>query len=107
MATAALCRISFTVGLNDRSEYDGGGTHFECLDRVLHADCGQFTAFPGSLVHAGAPTTRGTRYILVLFVYAEGWNSCGPTTGDRDDPLAFEWLRGEGAGSLDQPLPPL
>ena len=99
-------RLSFTVGLNDRSEYDGGGTHFGCLDRVLHAEVGGFTAFPGCLIHAGAPITRGTRYILVLFVYAEGWNSCGPS-GDGDDPLAFEWLCGERDAGLGQPLLPL
>lgn len=83
--------ISFTVGLNEADEYGGGGTHFECLGATLGSGAGHFTAFAGGLTHAGAPITWGRRYILVLFCYAEGWNSCGPPSDD--EPLAFEWAR--------------
>ena len=83
--------ISFMVGLNEADEYGGGGTHFECLGATLGSGAGHFTAFAGGLTHAGAPITWGRRYILVLFCYAEGWNSCGPPSDD--EPLAFEWAR--------------
>ena len=93
--------ISFTVGLNECSEYDGGGTFFECLDKVLYTDRGHFTAFAGSLTHAGAPITKGKRYILVLFCYATNWSSSGPP--NDDDPVCYEWLKTveEGPSSAD------
>ena len=83
--------ISFTIGLNSVSEYDGGGTYFEALDQTVPTDAGHFTAFASTLVHAGVAVTRGTRYVLVLFLYADGWNASGdPET--PNDPFGYPWL---------------
>lgn len=69
--------MSFTVALNRRdADFAGGGTWFEALGAegmVVDADIGCACAFAGPLRHAGYPITRGTRYILVLFCYVEGF----------------------------------
>ena len=57
-------------------EYAGGGTWFEALGgrgKVVDAAVGHAVAFAGPLRHAGYPIRRGTRYILVLFLYVEGF----------------------------------
>ena len=73
--------FSFTIALNDRSEYEGGGTAFEKLRpvggdgsferTVLNADAGGVVAFPGKLRHGGNVVTAGRRYIIPLFLYAD------------------------------------
>mmetsp|Transcript_35860 Transcript_35860/g.107049 ORF Transcript_35860/g.107049 Transcript_35860/m.107049 type:complete len:339 (-) Transcript_35860:469-1485(-) len=74
--------FSFTIALNDRSEYEGGGTRFESIrlaegsggggdpaPLALNADAGGVVAFPGTIRHGGSPVTKGTRYIIPLFLY--------------------------------------
>mmetsp|Transcript_6808 Transcript_6808/g.14858 ORF Transcript_6808/g.14858 Transcript_6808/m.14858 type:complete len:163 (-) Transcript_6808:50-538(-) len=76
--------FSFTIALNDRAEYEGGGTCFESIrlneadgcDRkgefeaiTLNADAGGVVAFPGTIRHGGSPVTKGIRYIIPLFLY--------------------------------------
>jgi len=76
--------FSFTIALNDRAEYSGGGTCFESLRlseedgggkrddfeaRTLNADAGGVVAFPGTVRHGGSPVTGGVRYIIPLFLY--------------------------------------
>ena len=76
--------FSFTIALNDRSEYEGGGTCFESIrlneadggDKggdfeplTLNADAGGVVAFPGTIRHGGSPVTKGVRYIIPLFLY--------------------------------------
>jgi len=75
--------LSFTIALNDRSEYEGGGTFFERLrpvgssaetpfdETVLNADAGNVVAFPGKLRHGGKVVTAGRRYIIPLFIYVD------------------------------------
>jgi hypothetical protein len=75
--------ISFTVALNQKDQdFEGGGTWFESIiendendedgnGAVIDADQGHAVAFAGPLRHAGYPVTKGTRLILVLFLYAE------------------------------------
>ena len=94
--------LSFTIGLNPCAEYKGGGTHFD-YDGIgtVHSDEGCFTAFPGNLFHSGAAVTKGTRYIIVLFLYSEGWSASGVDESARD-PLGYSWLEG---GVADQVLP--
>lgn len=70
--------MSFTLALNSRAngDFEGGGTWFEALGpqgEVVDADLGQAVAFAGPLRHAGYPITRGTRVILVLFLYVEAF----------------------------------
>ena len=76
--------FSFTIALNDRSEYEGGGTCFESIrlseadggskkgdfgPLTLNADAGGVVAFPGTIRHGGSPATKGVRYIIPLFLY--------------------------------------
>jgi hypothetical protein len=67
--------VSFTVALNDHSEFEGGGTWFEALGgeggegMVVDCDVGEACAFAGPMRHAGYPITKGVRLILVLFLY--------------------------------------
>ena len=61
-------RWSAVIGLNDRAEYGGGGTHFEALNRTVVAEAGEIVAFHGKMRHGGAAVTRGVRYVLALFV---------------------------------------
>ena len=61
--------LSFTIALNDPSEYEGGGTYFRGLDRAVDAPAaGHAVLFPGKVEHGGQPITKGTRYIIVLFM---------------------------------------
>ena len=46
-----------------------GGTFFPALGAALDAPhAGHAVLFPGRLEHAGQPITRGTRYVIVLFL---------------------------------------
>ncbi len=40
----------------------------------MNAEVGQAVAFAGPLKHAGYPTTKGVRVILVLFLYVERYH---------------------------------
>ena len=84
--------LSFTIALNDRSEYEGGGTVFERLrpvgavtgapfeQTILNADAGGVVAFPGRLRHGGSVVTSGRRYIIPLFIYVDS-NRSGREAG--------------------------
>ena len=61
--------LSFTIALNDPAEYEGGGTWFRALGKAVDAPAaGHAVLFPGKVLHGGQPITRGTRYIIVLFM---------------------------------------
>ena len=61
--------LSFTIALNDPSEYEGGGTYFRGIDRAVDAPAaGHAVMFPGKVEHAGQAITQGRRYIIVLFM---------------------------------------
>ena len=72
--------FSFTIALNDKSDYEGGGTCFESIrlqgnkqdsfqPLTLNANAGGVVAFPGTIRHGGSPVTKGIRYIIPLFLY--------------------------------------
>ena len=62
--------ISVTLALNALGEYEGGGTTFPDPIRVTaRPDIGGVVAFGGDLRHAGAPVTRGVRYIVAAFLF--------------------------------------
>lgn len=60
--------ISFNILLNSPSCFDGGGTFIEDDDMVYIINQGDCFVHSGKLRHAGAPITRGERYVLVAFV---------------------------------------
>jgi len=75
--------FSFTIALNDKGEYEGGGTIFAQVREadasgsapytptVLNADAGGVVTFPGKLPHGGNVITGGRRYIIPLFIYLD------------------------------------
>ena len=62
-------QLSVTLPLNERTEYDGGGTFFAHLGRAVGADAGHVVSFDSHLLHGGDPITRGVRYIVAAFLY--------------------------------------
>lgn len=60
---------SFTIALNDSTEYSDGGTYFVDLKRSLKVEKGHCLMFPGALQHGGDPITKGVRYILAVFAF--------------------------------------
>lgn len=63
--------LSLTVALNDMSEYDGGGLFIKSTGDLLNGDAGTVLCFAGGLVHGGYPVSRGTRWILTVFLYVD------------------------------------
>lgn len=45
-----------------------------CVGKVVNAEIGKAVVFAGPLKHAGYPISRGTRVILVLFMYVENYH---------------------------------
>lgn len=62
-------QVSATLALNAPPAYEGGGTHFPALGRAVDAGhVGGAVLFEGGAVeHAGAATTKGTRYVIAVF----------------------------------------
>ena len=61
--------ISLTIPLNAADEYAGGGTYFSDLGRALNRDAGGLISFSGRAHHGAHPISRGTRYVIVAFLY--------------------------------------
>jgi hypothetical protein len=62
---------SLTIAMNSVTEYADGGTYFVDTDATYKTDIGGIVSFRGDLLHAGKRITRGTRYIIVCFIYDE------------------------------------
>jgi len=59
--------VSAVVAMND--DFHGGGTFFAEEDLLISPPAGSAVVFRGGVVpHGGAPVTKGTRYILALFL---------------------------------------
>ena len=67
--------LSFNIALNDRGEYEGGGTWFEQMGEALPIDRGHVCAHASGVLHGGHPITSGVRYILVGFVLLEDYQN--------------------------------
>jgi len=63
--------LSLTIALNDMSEYDGGGLFIKSTGDLLNGNAGTVLCFAGGLVHGGYPVSRGTRWILTVFLYVD------------------------------------
>ena len=63
-------QFSFTVSLNDMSEYQGGGLYLPDRKEVLNANAGGVIMFNGATSHGGYPVFYGTRYIIAVFCYS-------------------------------------
>ena len=57
--------------IDHRSEYDGGGTFFADAGAAECTGQGGVVSFDGRLLHGGHPISRGVRYIVVAFLYAD------------------------------------
>ena len=89
--------LSFTIALNDPSEYVGGGTYFRGIDRAVDVPAaGHAVLFPGKVEHGGHPITKGVRYIIVLFMGYDANRMSGREPGYVL--RRFRELRGEADG---------
>lgn len=65
--------LTANIALNSPDEYAGGGTIVEganIWNDPIRLDRGHVLLHPGDVLHSGAPITAGTRYVLVLFLFA-------------------------------------
>ena len=60
--------FSFTVLLNPKTDFEGGGTYYEANDEVLQPDQGDILVHAGSMKHEGRPITKGVRYLMIGFL---------------------------------------
>jgi hypothetical protein len=61
---------SFILALND--EYNGGGTYFYQSQSTVSLKTSDVLSFRGdSIEHGGEAITKGSRYIIVAFLYCE------------------------------------
>lgn len=67
-------QFSFTVALNDRREYEGGGLYLAQSQTVHNVDSGGVVCFTGSTEHGGFPLFKGVRYIIAVFAYSTDAN---------------------------------
>jgi len=77
---------SFVVPLNERTEFDGGGTKFVYLnhgEQLYRPTQGKCVFFSGKNRHCGVPITRGVRYILAGFCGDD--SDFAPPDEDVDD----------------------
>jgi len=59
--------LSFSVLLNDKNEFEGGGTYFDD-GLTCSLDQGDLSIHSSLIKHSGLPVTKGTRYLLVGFL---------------------------------------
>ena len=83
--------VSVMVALSDPSSYEGGGTTFGGLPRVVHCGAGDALTFDAALTHRGEPIVAGERYLLVCFCRV----GAAPGIGDLD--LAFDLVEAPAA----------
>ena len=59
--------ISFSVLLNSKNDFEGGGTYFDD-GLTVHLNQGDILIHNSRVKHSGLPITSGTRYLLVGFI---------------------------------------
>ena len=90
--------FSFTVLLNDPSDFAGGGTYYKAFDRVLHANRGEILVHHGCQEHGGMAITKGVRYLLIGFLGLKG--DCeGHDAADNTADVLMERLSDQPTGT--------
>jgi hypothetical protein len=59
--------MSFSILLNDTSEFEGGGTYFDD-GLICRLNKGELLLHSSQIKHSGLPITKGKRYLLVGFL---------------------------------------
>lgn len=62
------CLFSLTLLISDPKNFEGGGTYYQSIDKVLHLNQGDVAYHDAHVMHSGIDITKGTRYILVGFI---------------------------------------
>ncbi|KAI8371204.1 hypothetical protein EDC96DRAFT_459350, partial [Choanephora cucurbitarum] len=62
------CLFSLTLLISHPDDFEGGGTYYANLDRILYLEQGDCAHHNAHLMHSGVDITQGTRYILVGFI---------------------------------------
>lgn len=94
--------LSFTISLNDPSNYQGGGTFFQALGEAIDAPgAGHVIMFPGRVEHGGNPISAGTRYVIVLFMGYSS-NRSGQPTGYVVDKLLQQIESSKGPSTKEE-----
>ena len=73
--------LSLTIALNQMDEdYEDGGLFIAPTQDLLNGPAGTVLCFAGGLIHGGYPVSRGTRWILTVFLYIDS-NQSGRKPG--------------------------
>ena len=62
------CLFSLTLLISHPDDFEGGGTYYKSIDKVLHLNQGDVAYHDACVMHSGIDITKGTRYILVGFI---------------------------------------
>lgn len=62
------CLFSLTLLISHPNDFEGGGTYFASIDKVVHLNQGDVAYHDARVKHSGIDITKGERYILVGFI---------------------------------------
>lgn len=62
------CLFSLTLLISHEHDFEGGGTYYGSIDKVIHLKQGDAAYHAARVMHSGIDITKGERYILVGFV---------------------------------------
>ena len=73
--TSMRRKLSISIPLNDPSEYEGGGLHFNAGGQIMAPaqTQGKVIIFPSWVVHRVTPVTKGRRYSMVIWIHGPRW----------------------------------
>jgi hypothetical protein len=62
------CLFSLTLLISHENDFEGGGTYYQSIDKVIHLEQGDCAYHDARVMHSGIDITKGSRYILVAFI---------------------------------------
>lgn len=62
------CLFSLTLLISHPNDFEGGGTYYQSIDKVIHLNQGDVAYHDARVMHSGIDITKGSRYILVAFI---------------------------------------